>query len=39
MADAVTQVIDNPLLLRIADLGTVVNVLQWLDGFRVGRIG
>jgi subtilisin family serine protease len=27
MADAVTQVIDNPLLLRIADLGTVVNVL------------
>jgi len=27
MAEAVTQVIDNPLLLRIADLGTVVNVL------------
>jgi hypothetical protein len=27
MADSVTQVIDNPLLLRIADLGTVVNVL------------
>jgi Subtilase family len=26
-AEAVTQVIDNPLLLRIADLGTVVNVL------------
>jgi Subtilase family len=27
VADAVTQVIDNPLLLRLADLGTVVNVL------------
>ena len=27
VADAVTQVIDNPLLLRIADLGTVINVL------------
>jgi hypothetical protein len=27
MAEAVTQVVDNPLLLRLADLGTVVNVL------------
>jgi hypothetical protein len=27
VADAVTQVIDNPLLLRIADLGTVINAL------------
>jgi len=27
VADAVTQVIDNPLLIRIADLGTVINVL------------
>jgi hypothetical protein len=27
VADAVAQVIDNPLLLRIADLGTVINAL------------
>jgi hypothetical protein len=27
VADAVTRVIDHPGLLRIADLGTVINVL------------